>query len=568
MLASESRTLFERLGYPHTWLDDAARYTQDDAYLAFDPRWVGEVPDVPRATVDTIISGHAATRPDDPALINLGRTITYGEFEKHIARTAGVLREHGVGRGDIVAVMLPTMAMHWIVFFAAARLGATHCGVNVMYTPRELDYLFTDCTPTALVVLDQFLPVVEEAASAHTPRTVLRVSLHDLAAPGFEPYPPLAPLWNAEAPRSGPPRLLDLMAEATPVTEGAEVDLMTGVGQIVYTAGTTGDPKGVMESHYNLMHNAVAHIFAMPGVTTKPVNYSVLPMFHTGGFFLYSMPTFYLGGVVIPRPLFDPGDALATIEKEKVDALFGPPTMYVGLMAYGLEGRDLSSLQACITGAAPIPAELPAKWRRATGRTVHAGWGMSELNTLGCFTGLVNKPQTQGIGLPVMGEVRIVADGAVAARGTVGEIEFRGMQVARGYAHKPEQTAEAFQRDGWFRTGDVGLIDEQDHLHYVDRAKDLIFASGYNIAPMEIEQVILGDPRVVEVAVVGEPQGYRGEVPVAFVVGGLTEEEILQRCRENLAKNKIPARIVIVDELPKNAIGKTLKRELRRRLEN
>ncbi|MGH3439802.1 MAG: class I adenylate-forming enzyme family protein [Sciscionella sp.] len=561
-MTADGLALLQRLGYPDDWLAEARNYSPGDAYVVFDPDWAEEIPQVPEDTVDLIIRRHAEHRAAAQALIYLDRTLRYGELDDLIGRAAAVLREKGVGRGNVVAVMVPTSAMHWVVFFAIARLGAIHCGVNVMFRKDELKLLFEDAQPSALVCLDHFLPVVDQISKSSKPTTVFSVSLRDLADPEFQPYPSLTEWWSPAAERgAGAISLLEAMDQAVPVHEGAEVDARAEIGQIVYTAGTTGKPKGVVQSHFNLIHNAITHTIVMPTIQ-RPVTYSALPLFHTGGFFVYSMPTFVRGGTVIPRPLFDPRDALACIENHAVNVFFGPPTLFTALLSYGLDSVDLTSLKVCATGAAPIPSALPVQWEAATGQVLWGGWGMSELNSLGTYNGLPGRPAPGTLGVPVVGEVRIVVDAQVAARGQEGEIEYRGMQVSKGYLGKPAETEAAFRPDGWFRTGDVGRIDDQGFLHYVDRQKDIIVASGYNISPAEIERVLLSHPAISEAAVVGAPHDYRGEVPIAFVVGDVTAEEVQAFCRDRLAAIKVPDRTVVLDQLPKNTMGKTLKRNL------
>ncbi|KEF94993.1 hypothetical protein K883_05178 [Mycobacterium sp. TKK-01-0059] len=560
-----ARRFYEKLGYPVEWLEDSQQYGAEDSYVMFDPQWAEQLPAIPQQTVDVVVRTHAEHRPAAPAIVYLGRTLTYGELHTLVGRAAAVLQGCGVASGDVVAVMVPTSAMHWVVFFALARLGAVHCGVNVMYRAEEVRFLLEDAKPRAVICVEQLLPVVEQAVQGRTPPAVFTVSTADLADPGFTPYPGLHRWWPSPGPRrSGwAPVLLEEMLDSQPLSQPVAVaDVRTEIGQIVYTAGTTGRPKGVLQSHYNLMHNAITHTLAMPGVRV-PVTVSVLPLFHTGGFFVYSLPTFVRGGTVIPRPLFDPDDFLQCVRQHGVNVLFGPPTLYAALLEHGAAHADLAGVRICATGAAPIPAGLPQRWQAATGVDLHGGWGMSELNSLGTFNALPGKPAPGTLGVPVVGEVRVSVDGCVAARMVAGEIEFRGLQVSKGYLGQPQDAA--FGADGWLRTGDIGYLDRADALHYVDRKKDLLFVSGYNVSPAEIEARLLQHPRIVEVAVVGEGDPYRGEVPVAFVVGDITPEDVVAYSREHLAAIKVPRRVEIVAALPKNAMGKTLKRDLHTR---
>jgi long-chain acyl-CoA synthetase len=556
--------LMRRLAYPEGWIREADEYSEEDSYVAFDPEWADEIPDVPEATLDVLLRRHRVERPTTPAVSYLGRTLTYGDLDELVGRAARVLRDHGVGRGDVVAVMVPTSAIHWVVFFALARLGAVHCGVNVMYRADELAYQLSDVRACALVCLDALLPIVERLSSDVRPAIVFSVALRDLADPAFNPYASLREWWETP-PEHGRPAvpLLAAMQAADPIREGVEVDARSEPGQIVYTAGTTGRPKGALQTHFNLIHNALTHTLTLPTRRT-PVTYSVSPMFHTGGFFVYSLPAFARGGLVVPRPLFDPADALCCVADHGVNALFGPPTFFAALLNHGLADTDLSSLEVCSTGAAPVPADLPARWEAATGLVLRAGWGMTELNGVGTYNGLPGRLSPGTLGVPVAGEIRIVTDdGEVAPREQEGEIEYRGMQLSKGYLGKPAETKSAFRADGWFRTGDIGRIDVDGLLHYVDRRKDLIVTSGYNIAPAEIEATLLSHPLIVDAAVVGAPHRYRGEVPVAYVVGQVSATEVVMFCRDKLSAIKVPGRVEVVEQLPKNAMGKTLRRALR-----
>lgn len=561
---TDTRQFYEELGYPAIWLDEADQYQSDDSYVVFDPVWAEELPRIPEQTVDVIIRRNAQQRPTAPALVYLGRTLSYGEFNELVGRAAAVLRSSGVRSGDVVAVMVPTSAMHWVLFFALARLGAVHCGVNVMYRADEIRFLLEDSKPRVVVCLDALLPEVMRAVSAHTPETLFTVSITDLAASDFTPYPGLDAWWSASRqPATSVPALLREMTHADPLWEPAPVtDVHQDIGQIVYTAGTTGRPKGVLQTQYNLMHNAITHTLAMPAVAT-PVTVSVLPLFHTGGFFVYSLPTFVRGGSVIPRPLFEPNDFQKCVQQHGVNVLFGPPTLYTALLGRGVDPAQLSSVRICATGAAPIPAELPGQWKAMTGLDLHGGWGMSELNSLGTFNALPGKQTPGTLGVPVVGEVRITVEGGVAPRMRAGDIEFRGLQVSRGYLGRNAETQASFGADGWLRTGDIGYIDDADALHYVDRKKDLLVVSGYNVSPTEIEAVLLRHPKICDVAVIGQHDPYRGEVPVAFVVGDIAADDVETYSRAHLAAMKVPRRVHVVDALPKNAMGKTLKRELR-----
>lgn len=571
MSSDPGRDFFTRLGYPNDWLDEPQRHQPADAYIRYDPSWAAEEPVVPPGSIYDLFEASARAQPERPAMIFLGRSFSYREMLGMINRFAGFLQAVGVKKGDFVAPMLPTSAQHWIVFYAVARIGAIHAGVNVMYKTAEIERQLADCGAKVVVTLDTFMPHFEALRDRLPLETIVVTRLQDLADPGYVPYAALQPLWSSEeAQAPGTRSFLRALEHAPCEATGDVCNPETDPAQIVYTAGTTGNSKGALETHRNLVFNSITHAIACR-TRGFPVNFTVLPMFHTGGFFLWGLPTFSQGGTIIPSPILDPTDALAAIEKHHVNALFGPPTLYTALLRHpGLGKYDLSSLEVTTCGAAPVPEGLAAAWKSAVGTTLTIGWGMTELNTMGTFNGLPGKPGPGTIGVPLFGEVKLTDDeGNIVGRDTVGEILFRGIQTSRGYLNKPEETAATFLPDGWVRTGDLATMDNEGLLHFVDRKKDLIIASGYNIAPVEVEYAILEDDRVLDVAVVGIPDAYRGETVKAFVVpkpefrDTLTPEDVINFARSRLASFKAPTTVEIRDQLPKNALGKTLRRELR-----
>jgi long-chain acyl-CoA synthetase len=505
-------------------------------------------------------------------MIFLDKKITYRELDLLINKFAALLLDLGVKKGDFVAPMLPNTPQHWVVFYSAARIGAIHAPLNVMYKQNEISYQISDCGAKTVVTLDLFYPYFKELKGKLNIDNIIVTNIKDFASPNFEVYASLKPFWDY--PKNAIEGTIDF-AEAIekyqPTKVKADINPRVDPAQIVYTAGTTGQSKGALQTHLNLVHNSITHSLICK-CTGRLINYCVLPMFHTGGFLLFPLPTFYRGGTIIPRPIFDPEDAMKVIQKYKVNVMFGSPTLYVAFLRHPkLKEYDLSSLETTLTGAAPVPNELVKAWNGATGMPLVIGWGMTELNTAGTFNMMRYRSNPSSIGLPLVGEVKIVDKDNVVPRGQEGEIYYRGLQVSKGYFNKPEETKEAFQSDGWLRTGDAGYIDEDGFLHFTDRKKDLIIASGYNIAPVEIEYTIIRHPAVLEVAVVGVPDEYRGETVKAFVVlkdefkGKTTDKDIINFCKENIATHKVPRMVEFINELPKNLLGKTLRRVLRDR---
>jgi long-chain acyl-CoA synthetase len=296
-------------------------------------------------------------------------------------------------------------------------------------------------------------------------------------------------------------------------------------------------------------------------------------MFHASGYHLHTLPTFYQGGTVIPIPMFDAVDALRVIQQYHVNTIFAPPTLFIALLQQPkLRNYDISSLELTVGCGTAVPPAVQKAWQDATGITLTNGWGMTETNCGGCMSCAGRKEKLESIGVPIFSEVKIMDEkGQIVKRNVEGEILYRGLQVSKGYLNKPEETRAVFQKDGWLKTGDLGFIDEEDFLHFVDRKKDLIIASGYNIAPVDVEKVIYQHPAVLEAAVIGVSHEYRGETVKAFVVlkaesqGKVTGDDIISFCKERLATFKVPKLIEFIDALPKNPQGKVLKRVLRDR---
>ncbi len=341
---------------------------------------------------------------------------------------------------------------------------------------------------------------------------------------------------------------------------------------LLYTMGTSGKPLGVIETHVNLVFNSLTHAHAFRSWEGREINFSIMPMFHTSGYLLHQLPTLYQGGTVIPIPLFDLEDSFRIIKTYGVNVIFAPPTFFIALMSRPdmIDLYDLSSIKASIGCAAPVPVEVQKQWKELTGIPLLNGWGMTETNSGGIITVPVIKEKNDSIGIPVYSEVKITdALGNIVARNVEGEICYRGLQVAAGYLNKAKETEAAFLPDGWLRTGDRGYIDEQDFVHFVDRIKDLIVASGYNIAPMEIENVLYLHPAVEEVAVVSHPDPYRGETVKAVIslkidyMGKVSEKDIIDFCKQHLASYKVPRIIDFRDILPKSPVGKIMRHELK-----
>jgi len=379
-----------------------------------------------------------------------------------------------------------------------------------MYREREIEYQIKDSGAKAVMTFDLFYQLYyanlrEKLTSVDH---YIVTNMKDFAAPDFNPevLGALKAFWDA--PKTKIEATIDLfesIEKYQPTDIEVEIDAKEDLALLLYMAGTTApEPKGVMETHFNLVYNSM--MTPLHPERTKTVDYSIMPMFHTAGYMLLGLPTFYEGGVVIPVPIFDAEWTLKIMQDYKVTVILGPPTLFIALMDHPkFKSYDLSSLNRVIACGAPVPPPVQEKWNRLSPcpTALGAGWGMTETNSPGSGCSWKHF-LLDSIGVPVAAEMKICDDESnVLPRGQTGEIYFRGPQVCKGYWNKPEETKETFLPDGWMKTGDLGYIDEESFVHFVDRKKDLIIASGYNVAPVEVENVIYQHPAVLETTVIG-----------------------------------------------------------------
>jgi long-chain acyl-CoA synthetase len=568
---------YEGIEYPKQWIDEGKGYAPGDSYIISHPSWYrGEMPAVPDVSIYGLFEETVKRYPDDTAIIFLDKKITYRDLDTAIGRYAALLKDLGIKKGDVVATMLPNSMQHWVAFYAVVKIGAIHTPINAMYQEEEIAYQIEDSGARILFVLDLLYERVKRLKEDKKIEHIIVTNIKDFAADDAVIPQSIKPLWDI--PKSKLDETLDFfesIEKHDPLKESFECNPKEDLALLLYTAGTTGRAKGVMETHFNLVYNSMTHFHMAEKLLegNKEVHYAIFPMFHTGGYLVHSLPTLYQGGTVIPIPLFDLEEAFRLIETYKINAVCGPPTLYIALMSREdlLKKYDLRSLKLTTASGGPVPPAVQKQWKDLTDIGLTNGWGMTETNSGGslCIPGS-GKVKPDSIGYPVYAEMKIVDEsGHVLPRKEEGEILFRGLQVAKGYWNKPEETKETFLSDGWLRTGDRGYIDEEDFVYFVDRIKDLIIASGYNIAPVEIENVLYEHPAVAEAAVIGIPHDYRGETVKAFIAlkedfkGKITEEEIMDFCRKKLATFKVPRVIEFRDALPKSIIGKVLRRVLR-----
>jgi long-chain acyl-CoA synthetase len=458
--------------------------------------------------------------------------LTYRGFDAWVEAFAEQLTEHGFGRGDVLAIMLPNRVELLVAMFAAWRLGGAATPVNPVFTAHEADYQIEDSGARIVVNLEPDAP------------TAGRPAIH---------------VDDMRTARHG---------DAVPPVELASDDLAL----LIYTSGSTGRPKGVMLDHAN----AEAMSGTMAGhlrLTHEDHCMLILPLFHVNAIMVSALATLRSGGQLSVVGQFSASRFFDQVERLRPTYFSAVPTIYAVLVSLPENVKpDTSSLRFVICGAAPVSQELLEKSQERYGFTMVEGYGLTEGTCASACNPVdgVRKLGTVGPALPGQRIAIAGPDGAHRPPGEVGEVLVSGPTVMRGYLNKPEATAETVI-DGWLHTGDVGRLDEDGYLTIVDRVKDMIIRGGENIYPKEIEAVLAGVDGVLEAAVVGRIDEMYGEVPVAYVSAypgsDLTEEQLLDHCRHHLTRVKVPERIDIVDALPKNPVGKIDKPTLRRSLQ-
>lgn len=502
---------------------------------------------IPRQTIGACVLSGLAGREDAPVLIDgaSGRTLTGRDLVDGVARLAGGLVARGFGAGRVVAILAPNVPEYALVFHGVIRSGAALTTINPTYTVAEVHAQLVSAGVQLLVTVPAFLATAREAAEGTAVREIAVIGVADGATP-------LAALFGAPAGEAA----VDLDAEAV---------------VLPYSSGTTGLCKGVRLSHANLVAN-VSQIAAIEPVIPGERTLAVLPFFHIYGMSVLMGYFVAGGGTLVTMPRFDLGQALRLIETHRMRRLFLVPPIVLALAKHPMvDDFDLSSVELIFSGAAPLGADVEDACAARLGCEVVQGYGMTEMSPVSHFTPFGRRrPGSAGITVPNTA-CRIVdpATGRDLGAGEVGELWVRGPQVMLGYLNDPGATAGTM-RDGWLTTGDLARLDEDGYLYIVDRVKELIKVKGFQVAPAEIEALLLGHPDVADAAVVGLPDEECGEVPVAFVVAAAGRSPdpaaLAAFVAEHLAHYKWPREVILVDAIPKSASGKILRRILRARM--
>ncbi len=526
--------------------------------------WVPEQTNFPRQSIYQVLNLAATYFHDRPATAFLDAQLTFGELKTQVDRLAAALAQLGVGRGDRVGVMLPNCPQYIISFFAIVRLGAIVTNVNPIYTAREVELVAKDSGMRAIITLDALVGTVQSIKAQTAIEQIITTSVLAYSAnPQSSPTAPAGTLSFTEL-------IAKANAEELP---SVEIDAEEDVAALVYTGGTTGVPKGAMLTHYSIYAATIqCAIWSGPFVKRGEDRFLVvIPYFHVYGLVIGAVFGVWQGAMQIAIPKYDPNLLLAAIKKYQPTYFPGVPTLFISLLNHSdAKSSGLDRIQRLNSGSAPLPIEVLEQFERLSGAPIFEGWGMTETTALGTSTPMLAKRKPGSIGLPMTGtELRIVdldkGDHEVAL-GEEGELCIRGPQLMKGYWNKPEETAKTL-RDGWLFTGDIAKMDEDGYFYIVQRKKDMILVGGFNVYPNEIEEVLFTHPAVKEAAVIGVSDEYRGEAVKAFIVlkpgTKTTAEELTGHCKERLAKYKIPSFIEFIESLPKSAVGKVLRRELR-----
>lgn len=547
-------------------------------WLDLYPKEIPKTVDYEKIPLQEFLTRAAKNYPEKTAIHFMGKNISYKEFHDSSLKFANYLRSIGIEKGDRVGIMLPNCPQNAIAYFGILYCGAIIVQTNPLYTERELKYQMVNSGAKAIIALDLLYPRVTNIVKETSLEHVIITGIKDyLPFPKNLIYPYIQRKENGISIKVEHRGMNHLFTEAMKIAKSdpirLEFDFEEDIALLQYTGGTTGPPKGVMLTHKNLISNtAMCNAWLYKCEEGKETVMGMLPFFHVYGMTTVLVLSVMLGNKMVLLPKPDMDMALKTIDKQKPTLFPGAPTMYIGLLNHPDIGKyDLSSIKACISGSAALPLEVKEKFEKVTGGKLVEGYGLTETSpvTHANFVWAGADSEIKGsIGVPwpntdcrVLGPESIEA----LAPGEVGEIAVQGPQVMKGYWNLPEDTEATFRED-WFLTGDLGYMDEKGYFYIVDRKKDMIIASGFNIYPREVEEVLYEHDAILECVVAGIPDPYRGETVKAYIVlkegASVTEEALNKFCREQLASFKVPRHYEFRTELPKTAVGKILRRTL------
>ncbi|QRG70621.1 long-chain-fatty-acid--CoA ligase [Brevibacillus choshinensis] len=483
--------------------------------------------------------------PDRAAYVFQGESTTYAELDQQVEFLAAGLAKRGIGKGDAVALLLDNRPQFVSAYYAILRVGAAVVPMNPIYTPREISFILNNSKAKGVIALSALEPVLSG----------LKEQLSDLQ---------LVIYTEAVGEELTVDQIIHERETEYEEPERDENDLAV----ILYTSGTTGQPKGAMLSHKNMDSNAEA-MGALFELEPDDRMVAVLPMFHVFCMTVCLNGPIRSGATILIVQRFHPAEVVSVIREHKASCFAGVPTMYNYMLQLPTATRaDFATIRVCCSGGASMPVELLHRFEEKFGVKIMEGYGLSEAAPATAFNPIrgTRKPGSVGIDLPGVINKVVDPEGVELPRGEVGELIVQGPNVMIGYLGLPEETNAAL-KGGWLYTGDLARMDEEGYVYIVDRKKDMILVDGYNVYPREVEEVLYQHPAIIEAAVIGIPDDVHGEAVKAFVAlkeVAVSQEEILEFCTDKLAKYKIPRLVEIVTELPKNSTGKILRRSLRK----
>jgi len=505
---------------------------------------VAPAPEIPDQDLTSFTLARAAELGDKPALIDgpSGRTITYAELDGGTRAMAAALAARGIGKGDVVAIYMPNLPEYALLFHGVIRAGATSTTANPLYTSHELAHQLTDSGAKLLFTIGPFLENARAAAKEA-----------GLDADG------IIVVGEGDGDET---TLLELRDEGTEVPE-VDIDIESDLAVIPYSSGTTGMPKGVMLSHRNLIANVLQFAEVIP-VEEDDVLIGVLPFFHIYGQTVIMNAGLHYGATIVTMPRFDLDGFLGLIEKHGVTMSYVVPPIALALAKHpAIDDADLSSLRMIMSGAAPLSEDLCRAVADRVGAPTIQGYGMTELSPV-THVAPTDSQKGGSIGPPIPGTECRIVDPESGGDVDRGELWVRGPQVMVGYLNNDEATRETIDENGWLHTGDVAEMDEDGYYAIVDRLKELIKYKGFQVPPAELEAILINHPAVADCAVIGVPDDEAGELPKGFVVVSeeVTDDELMEFVAEKVSPQKKLRLIERIEEIPKSASGKILRREL------
>lgn len=541
------------------------------------PSWIPPFLEIPRENCVQIMKRVASQRGSTPAIYYFGRSISYGELDKWSDSLAAALQDMGLKKGERVVFYMQNIPQFVIAQYATWKAGGIVVPLNPMFKEKELEYYFRDSGAKMLFSLcSTYETTAKRVIDQLSLKAVITTAGQDFLASG-EPVPKLL---QEEKNKKFPETydFWELLKKYDGKTPQPVLISTNEPAYFTYTSGTTGPPKGAMNTHENVTFNAKVYSVLLQ-LKPPDVILGVAPLFHVTGQVAHLACAAFAGIPVILFFRFDPDMALQLIERWKATVTIGSITVFISLMNHpDIKTRDISSLKKIYSGGAPVPPAVVENFEKICGAYIHNIYGLTETTSPSHFTPLGTRAPVDphsgalSVGLPVPNTIAKIMDIETGdmelSPGEVGEIVIKGPMVVPGYWNKPEETAYAI-RNGWLYTGDVGKMDEDGWFYVVDRKKDLINVSGYKVWPRDVEDVLYQHPAVKEAAVIGVPDPYRGETVKAFVAikedfrNRITPEELIDFCKKRMAAYKYPRIVEIVPEIPKTVSGKFLRRALR-----